>query len=53
MNQFSKTIRFDKASSAAAFVEENGLPYAAVSPEGFKWVNGSRKATGYVVRMPV
>lgn len=52
MNQFSKTIEFDKASDAAAFVEAQGLPFAAIEPTGFKWVDGSRKAVSYIVRMP-
>lgn len=53
MNQFSKTIAFDTASGAAAFVEAQGLPYAAIEPAEFKWVEGQRKVVSYIVRMPV
>lgn len=52
MNQFSKTIAFDKASAAVAFAEAQGIPLAAVEPAEFKWVNGSRKVVSYIVRMP-
>jgi hypothetical protein len=53
VNQFSKTIAFDTASGAAAFVEAQGLPHAAIEVAGIKWVNGSPKILGYIVRMPV